>query len=97
MDAVLMMIPEAWENHAQMDPELRAFYEYHSFLLEPWDGPASIGFTDGRKIGAVLLQAAWVQILCRFSRKRSISAGSNFTSRKRFISSITWSSGQADL
>nr|MDJ0853160.1 glutamate synthase large subunit [Myxococcota bacterium] len=53
-EAILMMIPEAWENHEQMDPDLRAFYEYHSFLLEPWDGPASIAFTDGRKIGAVL-------------------------------------------
>jgi glutamate synthase domain-containing protein 2/glutamate synthase domain-containing protein 1/glutamate synthase domain-containing protein 3 len=53
-EAILMMIPEAWENHAQMDPELRAFYEYHSFLMEPWDGPASIAFSDGRKIGAVL-------------------------------------------
>jgi glutamine phosphoribosylpyrophosphate amidotransferase len=53
-EAILMMIPEAWENHAQMDPELRAYYEYHSFQLEPWDGPASIAFTDGRKIGAVL-------------------------------------------
>jgi len=53
-EAILMMIPEAWENHDQMDPDLRAWYEYHSFLLEPWDGPASIAFTDGRKIGAVL-------------------------------------------
>ncbi len=53
-EAILMMIPEAWENHAEMDEERRAFYEYHSFLLEPWDGPASIAFTDGRKIGAVL-------------------------------------------
>jgi len=53
-EAVLMMIPEAWENHAEMDAERRAFYEYHSFLMEPWDGPASIAFTDGRKIGAVL-------------------------------------------
>ncbi len=53
-EAVLMMIPEAWENHEHMDPELRAYYEYHSFLLEPWDGPASIAFTDGRVIGAVL-------------------------------------------
>ncbi len=53
-EAILMMIPEAWENHAQMDEELRAYYEYHSFLMEPWDGPASIAFTDGRKIGAVL-------------------------------------------
>jgi glutamate synthase domain-containing protein 2/glutamate synthase domain-containing protein 3 len=53
-EALLMMIPEAWENHEQMDPDLRAYYEYHSFLIEPWDGPASIAFTDGRKIGAVL-------------------------------------------
>jgi glutamate synthase domain-containing protein 2/glutamate synthase domain-containing protein 1/glutamate synthase domain-containing protein 3 len=53
-EAMLMMIPEAWENHEQMDPDTRAYYEYHSFLLEPWDGPASIAFTDGRKIGAVL-------------------------------------------
>jgi glutamate synthase domain-containing protein 2/glutamate synthase domain-containing protein 1/glutamate synthase domain-containing protein 3 len=53
-EAILMMIPEAWENHQQMDADLRAYYEYHSFLLEPWDGPASIAFTDGRKIGAVL-------------------------------------------
>jgi glutamate synthase (NADPH/NADH) large chain len=53
-EAILMMIPEAWENHAEMNDERRAFYEYHSFLMEPWDGPASIAFTDGRKIGAVL-------------------------------------------
>ena len=53
-EAVLMMIPEAWENRADMDPDLRAYYEYHSFLMEPWDGPASLAFTDGRKIGAVL-------------------------------------------
>jgi glutamate synthase domain-containing protein 2/glutamate synthase domain-containing protein 1/glutamate synthase domain-containing protein 3 len=53
-EAILMMIPEAWENRDDMGPELRAYYEYHSFLMEPWDGPASIAFTDGRKIGAVL-------------------------------------------
>jgi glutamate synthase domain-containing protein 2/glutamate synthase domain-containing protein 1/glutamate synthase domain-containing protein 3 len=53
-EAILLMIPEAWENRDDMDPDLRAFYEYHSFLMEPWDGPASIAFTDGRKIGAVL-------------------------------------------
>src|SRR5881397_3190303 len=52
--AVMMMIPEPWENHESMDPERRAFYEYHSCLMEPWDGPASIAFTDGKKIGAVL-------------------------------------------
>src|SRR5262245_19302704 len=44
---VLMMIPEAWENHATMSPEKRAFYRYHASLMEPWDGPASIAFTDG--------------------------------------------------
>jgi glutamate synthase domain-containing protein 1 len=53
-EAVLMMIPEAWENRDDMDPDLRAWYEYNSFVMEPWDGPASLAFTDGRKIGAVL-------------------------------------------
>ena len=52
--AVLMMIPEAWSEHESMDPARRAFYEYYSCLMEPWDGPASIAFTDGRVIGAVL-------------------------------------------
>jgi glutamate synthase (NADPH/NADH) large chain len=52
--AVLMMIPEAWQGHEGMGPERRAFYEYHSCLMEPWDGPASIAFTDGTIIGAVL-------------------------------------------
>jgi glutamate synthase (NADPH) large chain len=52
--AVLMMIPEPWENHEQMDPALRAFYRFHSTLMEPWDGPALIAFTDGTMIGAVL-------------------------------------------
>ncbi|MFD8482476.1 glutamate synthase large subunit [Kitasatospora sp. NPDC059673] len=52
--AVLMMIPEAWENHATMDPARRAFYQYHSNLMEPWDGPACVTFTDGTRIGAVL-------------------------------------------
>ena len=51
--AVMMMIPEAWENHAQMEPSRRAFYEYHSTLMEPWDGPAAITFTDGTLIGSV--------------------------------------------
>ncbi len=53
-EAVMMMIPEAWENHESMSEEKRAFYEYHSALMEPWDGPASIAFTDGHYIGAVL-------------------------------------------
>ncbi len=52
--AVLMMIPEAWERHESMDPARRAFYEYHASLMEPWDGPASMTFTDGTVIGAVL-------------------------------------------
>jgi glutamate synthase (NADPH/NADH) large chain len=52
--AVLMMIPEAWENHTGMDPARRAFYEFHSTFMEPWDGPALIAFTDGTVIGAVL-------------------------------------------
>ena len=52
--AMMMMIPEAWENHTMMDPMRRAFYEYHAAMMEPWDGPASIAFTDGRQIGATL-------------------------------------------
>jgi glutamate synthase (NADPH/NADH) large chain len=52
--AVLMMIPEAYENNAEMDPDIRAFYEFHSCLMEPWDGPACVTFTDGTVVGAVL-------------------------------------------
>ncbi|MGJ9412055.1 glutamate synthase large subunit [Aeromicrobium sp. CF4.19] len=52
--AVMMMIPEAWENAAEMDPARRAFYEFHSNVMEPWDGPAAVCFTDGTQIGAVL-------------------------------------------
>lgn len=52
--AMLMMIPEAWENATTMDPKRRAFYEFHSTLMEPWDGPASVVFSDGTKVGAVL-------------------------------------------
>jgi glutamate synthase (NADPH/NADH) large chain len=52
--AVLMMIPEAWEKHAEMAPARRAFYEFHASLMEPWDGPACVTFTDGTVIGAVL-------------------------------------------
>jgi glutamate synthase (NADPH/NADH) large chain len=52
--AILMMIPEAWENHADMDPARRAFYEFHSTFMEPWDGPACVTFTDGSLVGAVL-------------------------------------------
>ena len=52
--AVMMMIPEPWEQHENMDERRRAFYEYHAAMMEPWDGPASIVFTDGRQIGATL-------------------------------------------
>ena len=52
--AMLMMIPEAWENNPTMDPKRREFYEFHSCLMEPWDGPAGVVFTDGTQIGAVL-------------------------------------------
>src|SRR5687767_5486999 len=52
--AMMMMIPEAWEAHTLMDPNRRAFYEYHAAMMEPWDGPAAIAFTDGRQIGATL-------------------------------------------
>ncbi len=52
--AMMMMIPEAWENHDAMDAAKRAFYRFHSSLMEPWDGPASVAFTDGTVIGAVL-------------------------------------------
>ena len=52
--AAMMMIPEAWENHELMDPRRRAFYEYHAAMIEPWDGPAAMVFTDGKQIGATL-------------------------------------------
>ena len=52
--AMMMLIPEAWSGNDLMDPERRAFYEYHAALMEPWDGPAAVAFTDGRQIGATL-------------------------------------------
>ena len=52
--AIMMMIPEAWQNHGDMSDAKKAFYEYHSCLMEPWDGPAAIAFCDGTRIGAVL-------------------------------------------
>jgi glutamate synthase domain-containing protein 2/glutamate synthase domain-containing protein 1/glutamate synthase domain-containing protein 3 len=52
--AMMMLIPEAWEAHTLMEPTRRAFYEYHASIMEPWDGPAAIAFTDGRQIGATL-------------------------------------------
>ncbi|HVT73631.1 MAG TPA: glutamate synthase large subunit [Lacunisphaera sp.] len=52
--AIMMMIPEPWSNATDMDPARRAFYQYHACIMEPWDGPAAIAFTDGRQIGAIL-------------------------------------------
>jgi glutamate synthase (ferredoxin) len=52
--AIMMMIPEPWSNHKTMDSDRRAFYQYHSCLMEPWDGPAAIAFTDGKLIGTIL-------------------------------------------
>ena len=52
--AMMMMVPEAWENHTLMDENRRAFYEYHASMMEPWDGPAALAFTDGRYIGGTL-------------------------------------------
>ncbi|SDK28813.1 glutamate synthase (NADPH/NADH) large chain [Catalinimonas alkaloidigena] len=51
---MMMLIPEAWQEHPEMDPQKRAFYEYHASLMEPWDGPASVCFTDGEMVGATL-------------------------------------------
>src|SRR5210317_1286904 len=52
--AMMMLIPEAWAGNPQMDKKRRSFYEYHAALMEPWDGPAAVAFTDGRQIGATL-------------------------------------------
>jgi glutamate synthase (NADPH/NADH) large chain len=52
--AMMLLIPEAWEKHTSMDPHRRAFYEYHAAMMEPWDGPAAVAFSDGRQIGATL-------------------------------------------
>ena len=54
LHAMKMLIPEAWENQPNMDPELRAFYQYHSCLTESWDGPAAIAFTDGAVVAAAM-------------------------------------------
>jgi glutamate synthase (NADPH/NADH) large chain len=51
---MMMLIPEAWDGNEQMDPVKKAFYEYHATLMEPWDGPAAISFTDGKLVGALL-------------------------------------------
>ncbi|RMH55988.1 MAG: glutamate synthase subunit alpha, partial [Candidatus Hydrogenedentota bacterium] len=52
--AMMMMIPEAWENNPLLPEDLRAFYEFHAAIMEPWDGPAAVAFSDGRKVGALL-------------------------------------------
>lgn len=52
--AIMMLIPEAWQHHETMSDEKKAFYEYHACLMEPWDGPAAIAFTDGKRVGAML-------------------------------------------
>src|SRR5690606_15021209 len=52
--AMMMMVPEAWENQTDLDPTRRAFYEFNSMLMEPWDGPAALVFTDGTLVGATL-------------------------------------------
>ncbi|HCT15697.1 MAG TPA: hypothetical protein DIW82_13185, partial [Corynebacterium nuruki] len=52
--AVMMMVPQAWERNPSIDPAIRAFYEYHSCLMEAWDGPAALVFTDGTVLGSVL-------------------------------------------
>ena len=51
---MMMLIPEAWAGNKSMDADRKAFYEYHAALMEPWDGPAAVAFTDGRQIGATL-------------------------------------------
>ena len=53
-EAISLMVPEAWQNDSEMSAQKRAFYEFNSMLMEPWDGPASIAFTDGHFIGAIL-------------------------------------------
>ncbi len=52
--AMMMMVPEAWAGNPLMDEERRAFYEYNAALMEPWDGPAALAFTNGHQIGATL-------------------------------------------
>jgi glutamate synthase domain-containing protein 2/glutamate synthase domain-containing protein 1/glutamate synthase domain-containing protein 3 len=52
--AITMLLPEAWEGNPQLDPEVRGYFEYHSAVMEPWDGPAAVAFTDGRQVGAIL-------------------------------------------
>ena len=60
---MLMLVPSAWENLADMEPAIRAFYEYNSLLSEPWDGPAALAFSDGTIAGAVLLTVLAMQTI----------------------------------
>ena len=62
--AVMMMIPEAWAGNPLMNEERRAFYEYNAALMEPWDGPAAIAFTNGRQIGATLDRNGLLRAIC---------------------------------
>jgi glutamate synthase (ferredoxin) len=93
--AVMMMIPEAWQNHETMSASKRAFYEYHACLMEPWDGPASIAFTDGRVIGAILDRTASARRATSSRRTASSSwrpRSACSTSRPRTSSTRTASS-----
>ena len=72
---MMMMVPEAWQGRAELPEELRDFYAYHSWLMEPWDGPAAVAFTDGRMIGATLDRnglrpGRWVRDQGRLGRAR---------------------------
>ena len=67
----MMMVPEAWEKHKSMSDDKKAFYEFNSSIMEPWDGPASIPFTDGKYIGALLGQK-WIKTLKIYSHKGRI-------------------------
>ncbi len=71
----MMMIPEAWEQHALMDAQQRAFDQYHASMMEPWDGPAAMVFTDGRQIGATLDRNGLRPAALHRHRRRSGGAG----------------------
>jgi glutamate synthase (ferredoxin) len=72
--AMMMLIPEAWDGHETMSDEKKAFYEYHSCLMEPWDGPASMVFTDGVVIGATLDRNGCALALLRDERRMVVMA-----------------------
>ena len=70
--ALTMLVPEAWEGNPELDPEVRDYYRYHSLLVEPWDGPAGLVFTDGRVVGAAPRpERAPAASLCGFVRRRA--------------------------